>query len=161
MRSRSRQPPNYMQFIGNSKLRQKWATCLLFAIYTLDIVFKSMYMYINCIIGFFLLYREDFESYWFFFGDIMKSDIRNTALLTQVSRSIANFAAFPQNTDKLVWYWTSLANKLFTFLSVEMKILIVLAHLYNSPRIDMWPKSDTLCWFRANQSLLFLLNAAC
>lgn len=34
--------------------------------------------------------------------DIMKSDIKNTALLTQVSRSIANFAAFPQNTDKLL-----------------------------------------------------------
>jgi hypothetical protein len=161
MRSRSRQPPNYMQFIGNSKLRQKWATCLLFAIYTLNIVFKSMYMYINCIIGFFFIIQGGLRELLIFFCDIMKSDIRNTALLTQVSRSIANFAAFPQNTDKLVLYWTSLANKLFTFLSVEMKILIVLAHWYNSPRIDMWPKSDTLCWIRANQSLLFLLNAAC
>jgi hypothetical protein len=65
--------PNYMQFIGNSKLRQKWATCLLFAIYTLDIVFKSMYMYINCIIGFFLLYREDFESYWFCSVEMLQS----------------------------------------------------------------------------------------
>ena len=28
-------------------------------------------------------------------------------------------------------------------------------------RIDMSPHSDTLSWFRANQSLLFLLNVAC
>ena len=39
--------------------------------------------------------------------------------------------------------------------------LIVLAHRNNSPPIDMLPHSDTLSWFRANQSLLFLLNAAC
>ena len=31
----------------------------------------------------------------------------------------------------------------------------------NSPRIDMSPHSDTLSWFRAYQSLLYLLNAAC
>ena len=42
-------------------------------------------------------------------------------------------------------------------------IFIVLAHWNNSPRIDMYPhsESDTLYWFRATQSLLFLLNAAC
>ena len=40
-------------------------------------------------------------------------------------------------------------------------IFIVLAHWNNSPRIDMLPHSDTLSWFRANQSLLFLINAAC
>jgi hypothetical protein len=28
-----------------------------------------------------------------------------------------------------------------------------------SPRIEMSPHSDTLSWFRANQPLLFLLNA--
>jgi hypothetical protein len=39
-------------------------------------------------------------------------------------------------------------------------IFIVLAHWNNSPRIDMSPHLDTLFWFRANQSLLFLLNAA-
>jgi hypothetical protein len=37
---------------------------------------------------------------------------------------------------------------------------IVLARLSNSPRINMLPHSDTLFWFRANQSMLFLLNAA-
>jgi hypothetical protein len=39
--------------------------------------------------------------------------------------------------------------------------LIVLAHWNNSPRVDMLLHSDTLVWFRANQSLLFLINAAC
>ena len=34
---------------------------------------------------------------------------------------------------------------------------IVLAHWNNSPQICMSPHSDTLSWFRANQSLLFLL----
>ena len=36
----------------------------------------------------------------------------------------------------------------------------MLAHWNNSLRIDMSLHSDTLSWFRANQSLLFLLNAA-
>ena len=40
-------------------------------------------------------------------------------------------------------------------------ILIVLIHWHNSPRIDMSLHSDKLFWFRANQSLLLLLNAAC
>jgi hypothetical protein len=31
----------------------------------------------------------------------------------------------------------------------------------NSPRIDMSPHSHTLSWFRDNQSLVFLINAAC
>ena len=37
----------------------------------------------------------------------------------------------------------------------------MLAHWNNSPRIDMSPHLDTLFRFQANQSLLFLLNAAC
>jgi hypothetical protein len=39
-------------------------------------------------------------------------------------------------------------------------IYIVLSHWNNSPRVDMSLHSDTLFWFRANQSLLFLLNTA-
>jgi hypothetical protein len=35
-------------------------------------------------------------------------------------------------------------------------IFIVLIHWNNSPQIDMSPHSDTLSWFWANQSLLFL-----
>ena len=37
-------------------------------------------------------------------------------------------------------------------------IFIVLVHWNNSPRVDMLLHSDTLFWFRAIQSLLFLLN---
>jgi hypothetical protein len=37
----------------------------------------------------------------------------------------------------------------------------VRAHWNNSLQVDMLPHSDTLSWFQANQSLLFLLNAAC
>jgi uncharacterized protein YrrD len=36
----------------------------------------------------------------------------------------------------------------------------VLAHRNNSPLVDIFVHSDTLFWFQANQSLLFLLNAA-
>ena len=36
-----------------------------------------------------------------------------------------------------------------------------LSHWNNSPRIDMSLHSNTLFWLWANQSLLFLLNAAC
>ncbi|CAG2221486.1 unnamed protein product [Mytilus edulis] len=34
--------------------------------------------------------------------EIMKSDVKSSALLVQISRGMANFAAFPQNTDKLL-----------------------------------------------------------
>ena len=37
----------------------------------------------------------------------------------------------------------------------------MLAHWNNNLRIDMLSYSDTLLWFLANQSLIFLLNAAC
>ena len=40
-------------------------------------------------------------------------------------------------------------------------IFLVPAHWNNSSQIDMLPHSDTLNWFQANQSLVFLLNAAC
>jgi hypothetical protein len=39
-------------------------------------------------------------------------------------------------------------------------MFIVLAH-WNSPLVDMSFHLDTLYWFQANQSLLFLPNAAC
>jgi hypothetical protein len=40
-------------------------------------------------------------------------------------------------------------------------IFIVLVYWNNSPRVDMWPHSDTLSWIRANPSLLVLLSDAC
>ena len=39
-------------------------------------------------------------------------------------------------------------------------IYIVLAHWNNSPQVDMSLHLGTLFWFRPNQSLFFLLNAA-
>jgi hypothetical protein len=49
-------------------------------------------------------------------------------------------------------YWTNTPTWIF----------IGLAHHWNNcPRVDMLLHSDTLFWFRASQSLLFLLNAAC
>jgi hypothetical protein len=38
---------------------------------------------------------------------------------------------------------------------------MVLARRDNSPWVDMSLHSNTLSWFQANQSLLFLLNATC
>jgi hypothetical protein len=37
----------------------------------------------------------------------------------------------------------------------------MIANWNNNPWVDMSLHSDTLFWFRANQSLLFLLNAVC
>jgi hypothetical protein len=54
------------------------------------------------------------------------------------------------------WWWGSLCTR-----PIRLLGFIVLAHFNNNPRIDMSPHSDTLAWFRANQSLPFLLNAAC
>jgi hypothetical protein len=43
----------------------------------------------------------------------------------------------------------------------ELDFYRVLVHWNNSLRRDISLHSDTLSWFRANQSLLFLLNAVC
>jgi len=50
-----------------------------------------------------------------------------------------------------ILYWTTTLSCIF----------IVLPHWNNSLQIDMSPNSDILSWFRANQSLLFLLSALC
>ena len=42
----------------------------------------------------------------------------------------------------------------------ELDFHNLLANWNNSPGVDMSLHSDTLLWFRANQSLLFLFNAA-
>ena len=42
--------------------------------------------------------------------------------------------------------------------NVVSSTFIVLAHWNNSPRVDMLLHSDTLFWFRANQSMLLHLN---
>ena len=55
------------------------------------------------------------------------------------------------------WWWSPL----YTRSARLIGFIIVLVHRNNSPRIDISSHSDTLSWFRANQSLLFLFNAAC
>jgi hypothetical protein len=63
----------------------------------------------------------------------------------------ANLAIFQlyhgENKLSKRWWWGPL---------MLSWIFIVLAHWNNSPRIAMSLHSDTLFWFRANQSLLFL-----
>ena len=55
------------------------------------------------------------------------------------------------------WWWGPLCSRA----TLWSWILIVLGHWNNSLPVDMSPHSDTLFWFRANQTLLFPLNAAC
>jgi hypothetical protein len=74
----------------------------------------------------------------------------------------ANSAIFQlhHGKNKLIFYDMMIRSALF-YTNTQSWIFIVLAHWNNSPRIDMSLLSDTLFWFRANQSLLLLLNAAC
>ena len=44
---------------------------------------------------------------------------------------------------------------------IKLDFISILAHWNNTLRIDMSLNSNTLSWFRAKQSLLFLLNAVC
>ena len=55
------------------------------------------------------------------------------------------------------WWWCPLCTRLTHLCGC----FIALAHWNNSPQIDILPHSDILSWFRANHSLLFLLNNAC
>ena len=58
------------------------------------------------------------------------------------------------------WWWWGPLCTIPTHL-IGSFFSIVLAHWNNSTRVGVSFQSDTLFWFRANQSLLFLLNAAC
>ena len=73
----------------------------------------------------------------------------------------ANLAIFQlYYGDKLIfnrWWWDPLCTRPTRLVGS----FIELAHWNNSPQIDMLPHSDTLSWFRANQSLLFLLKTVC
>ena len=55
------------------------------------------------------------------------------------------------------WWWSPHCSRPIR----RVGFFIVLAHWNNSPRVDMSLHSDALFWFRADQSLLFILNAAC
>ena len=76
---------------------------------------------------------------------------------------IANSSMFQlyHGENKLIFNEMMTRSTLFQTNNMLSWNFIVLAHWSNSPRVDMSPHSDTLSWFRANQSLLLLLNAAC
>ena len=73
----------------------------------------------------------------------------------------ANSAIFQlyHGENKLIFIEMMMRSALFLTNTLNM-IFILLAHWNNSPRVDMSFHTYTLFWFRANQSLLFLLNAA-
>jgi hypothetical protein len=60
----------------------------------------------------------------------------------------------------LCFHCECLYSKMIYWYTLCWIFFIVLFHWNNSTQIDMLPHSDTLFWYRANQSLLFLLNAA-
>jgi hypothetical protein len=70
-------------------------------------------------------------------------------------------ALFPYHGEnKLIFNEMMMSSALYKTNTLSW-IFIVLAHWNNSLRVDMSLHLDTLFWFRANQSLLFLLNATC
>ena len=77
-------------------------------------------------------------------------------LLTNVRQSAVSQLYHDEN--KLVFNETMIMSALYY---ANMLSVIFLAHWNNRPWVDISPHSDTLSWFRANQSLLFLLGAAC
>jgi hypothetical protein len=54
-----------------------------------------------------------------------------------------------------------LLSPLWTRPTLFVEIIIVLAHWSNNLQVGMSLRLNTLSWFKANQSLLLLLNAAC
>ena len=74
----------------------------------------------------------------------------------------ANSAIFQlfHGENKLIFNEMMMRSALYSTNALSW-IFIVLSHWNNSPRVDMSLHSDRLFWFRANRSLLFLLNAAC
>ena len=74
--------------------------------------------------------------------------------------TIQQFFSYIMAEKKLIFNDMMMRSVLF-YTNMLSWIFIVLAHWNNSQRIDMLPHLDTLSWFRAKHSLLFLLNAAC
>jgi hypothetical protein len=74
----------------------------------------------------------------------------------------ANSAIFQlyHSENKLIFNEMMMSSALY-YANTLSWIVIVLGHWNNSPRVDMSLHPDSLFWFRANPSLLFLLNAVC
>ena len=75
----------------------------------------------------------------------------------KINRWVSEWLLFNANSAILQLYHDE--NKLIVN-ETMMMIFIVLAHWNNSPRVDMSGHSDTLFWFRTNQSLFLLLIPA-
>jgi hypothetical protein len=92
---------------------------------------------------------------------IIHVSILTTKILQWVSGWLlfnANSAIFQlyHSENKLIFNEMIMKSALYETNTLSW-IFIVLVHWNNSPRICMSPHSNTLSWFRANQSLLFLL----
>ena len=61
----------------------------------------------------------------------------------------------------IVHFWLPLLYSLTFIIYILNLIFIMLAHWNNSSRVNGSLHSDILFWFRANQSLPFLLSATC
>jgi hypothetical protein len=78
-----------------------------------------------------------------------------------VLRQPSNFSAISWRKQvNFQWIRMMMRSALYWTNTLRLNF-IVLVNWNNSLRIDMSSHSDTLYWFRAIQSLLFLLNAAC
>jgi hypothetical protein len=90
-------------------------------------------------------------------------------LIHLVMRGVSEWLLFNANSaifqlyhgeNKLIFNEIMMRSALF-YSNTLSWIFIVLGYWNNSPREDMSHHSNTLFWFRANQSLLLILNAAC
>ena len=72
---------------------------------------------------------------------------------------IQQFFQLYHGENKLIFNEMMMMSALLQTNTLKCFFFIVLAHWNNSQRVGMSLHSDTLFWFRANQSLLLLLNA--
>jgi hypothetical protein len=104
------------------------------------------------------LCQSRFSLFWFIAFWI------STNLSEEVSEWVSDCClTLYHGENKLIFNEMMTRSTLYQTNTLSWIFLIVFAHWNKSPRIDimMSPHSNTLSWFRANQSLLFLLNAAC
>ena len=84
---------------------------------------------------------------------------------TEMSSTEYRDVAYVQYRDVLIPFvpfvlWKSLSCDEVHFVLDKNRVgFLVLTHWNNSPRVDMSFHSDILFWFRANQSLVFLISS--
>ena len=90
---------------------------------------------------------------------ISKCMIFSEWVIVVYSQLSSFFSYIMERTIYISMRW--LLSPLWTRPTLFVEIIIVLSHWSNSLQIGMSLHLDTLSWFKANQSLLLLLNAAC